>query len=123
MHARTSELFSRLGVRLDPARPARGLSIADQQLVEIAKSLSLGARILVMDEPTAALTGQEVAVLFDIIRDLKQSGIGLIYISHRLDEVFAVADRVTVLRDGAHVGTHLIGHVDRNALIELMVGR
>jgi ABC-type sugar transport system ATPase subunit len=119
----TAELFERIGVRIDPEARCRDLTVAQQQVVEIAKALSLHARILVMDEPTAALTLREVERLFGIIRELKSQGIGVIYISHRLDEIFALADRVMVLRDGAHVATRPIGDADRAGLIEMMVGR
>ena len=108
---------------IDLDAPCRRLTTAQQQLVEIAKALAFDARILVMDEPSAALTSHEVARLFEIIRDLKARGIGIIYIGHRLDEIFAIADRVTVLRDGTNVGDRPIGGVTRNELIELMVGR
>ena len=117
------ELFSRLGVEIEPDVPCRDLSVAQQQLVEIAKALSLDARILVMDEPSATLTPPEVERLFAIIRDLRAQGLGLIYISHRLEEIFAIADRVLVLRDGQLVGTKAIGDVTRGELIEMMVGR
>ena len=117
------DLFERMNVRLDPEAVCADLSVAQQQLVEIAKSLSTGARIIVMDEPSATLTNQEVEKLFDIIRDLKAQGIGIIYISHRLDEIFELADRVTVLRDGEYIGTRPIADVDRDMLIEMMVGR
>ena len=117
------ELFDRIGVRIDPDERCRDLSVAQQQVVEIAKALSLNARILVMDEPSATLTPQEVDRLFAVIRDLKSRGIGVIYISHRLDEIFRIADRVMVLRDGALVGTKCLADVDRRRLIEMMVGR
>jgi ABC-type sugar transport system ATPase subunit len=120
---RAIELFERLGVTVDPGRPCRQLTIAQQQAVEIAKALSLDARILVMDEPTATLTPAEVNRLFAIVRDLKKQGLGVVYVSHRLDEVFAIADRVTVLRDGECVGTRPVGEVSRDRLIEMMVGR
>ena len=110
-------------VRLNPEAVCGDLSVAQQQLVEIAKSLSTGARIIVMDEPSATLTNQEVEKLFAIIEDLKSQGIGIIYISHRLDEIFELADRVTVLRDGEYIGTKAIGDVNRDMLIEMMVGR
>ena len=116
-------LFERLGVRIDPEAPCHSLTVAQQQVVEVAKALSLDARILVMDEPSATLTPQEVERLFEVIAGLKARGIGIVYISHRLDEIFRIADRVTVLRDGAHVGTLPIGEVTRERLIELMVGR
>ena len=101
---RAAELFERLGVVIDLDVPCRRLTTAQQQLVEIAKALAFEARIIVMDEPSAALTSHEVARLFEIIRDLKSHGIGIIYISHRLDEIFTIADRVMVLRDGMNVG-------------------
>lgn len=116
-------LFSRLGVAIDPEATCRQLTTAQQQLVEIAKALAQNARILVMDEPSAALTSQEVTRLFTIIRELKSQGIGIIYVSHRLDEIFEVADRVTVMRDGRRVSTRSIRDVTRDHLIELMVGR
>jgi ABC-type sugar transport system ATPase subunit len=120
---RALELFQRLGVKIDLDAPCRRLTTAQQQLVEIAKALAFEARIIVMDEPSAALTSHEVGRLFDIIRDLKRHGIGVIYISHRLDEVFAIADRVTVLRDGLNVGEREIAQITRQEMIEQMVGR
>jgi len=120
---RARELFARIGVPVDPESPCRQLTVAQQQVVEIAKALSLNARIIVMDEPSATLTLQEVDKLFAIIRELKSQGIGVIYISHRLDEIFEIADRVTVLRDGCHVGTRLVQGLTREAMIEMMVGR
>lgn len=117
------DLFQRLGAGIDPETPCRQLSIAQQQLVEIAKALSLDARILVLDEPSATLTPPEVENLFGILRDLRARGLGLIYISHRLDEIFSIADRVLVLRDGQSVGAREIREVSRRELIELMVGR
>ncbi len=120
---RADVLFKRLGVEIDLDAPCRQLTTAQQQLVEIAKALAFDARIIVMDEPSAALTSHEVARLFEIIRDLKSQGIGIIYISHRLDEVFAIADRVSVLRDGKNVGERPIDQITRQQMIELMVGR
>ena len=120
---RTAALFKRLGVEIDLDVPCRRLTTAQQQLVEIAKALAFDARIIVMDEPSAALTSHEVERLFEIIRDLKRHAIGIIYISHRLDEVFTVADRVTVLRDGRNVGERPVAQITRNQMIELMVGR
>ena len=120
---RASELFERLGVKIDLDAPCRRLTTAQQQLVEIAKALAFDARIIVMDEPTAALTTHEVERLFGIIADLKSRGIGVIYISHRLDEIARIADRVSVLRDGANVGERLVGEITRAQMIEMMVGR
>ena len=116
-------LFEKMGLQMDSETRCRDLTVAQQQKVEIAKALSVDARIIVMDEPTAALTTQEADHLFAIIQDLQAHGIGIIYISHRLDEVFEVADRVMVLRDGEHVGTQEIDSVSRERLIEMMVGR
>ena len=120
---RASALFKRLGVEIDLDVPCRRLTTAKQQLVEIAKALAFDARIIVMDEPSAALTSHEVERLFAIISDLKSHGIGIIYISHRLDEVFTITDRVTVLRDGKNVGERPTSQITRNEMIELMVGR
>ena len=120
---RSRALFARLGMTVDPDVPCRALSIAQQQGVEIARALAVAAQLVVMDEPTTSLTVAEVEQLFGIIRDLKAHGIGIIYISHRLEEIFAIADRVLVLRDGAAVGERPIGAVTRTELIELMVGR
>jgi len=116
-------LFRRLGVLVDPETLCRDLTVAQQQIVEIAKALWLDARIVVMDEPSATLTPKEIDRLVDVIRELQASGIGVIYISHRLDEIFNIADRVTILRDGGHVMTSPIGGLTRDQLIEAMVGR
>lgn len=120
---RAAQLFERLGVKLDLDTPCRQLTTAQQQLVEIARALALDARIIVMDEPTAALTAHEVERLFAIIRDLKARGIGVIYISHRIEEIGRIADRVSVLRDGANVGERPIAGITRGQMIEMMVGR
>jgi rhamnose transport system ATP-binding protein len=112
-----------LGVELDPRRKVRGLTIAQLQMVEIAKALSFNAQVLIMDEPTSALTLHEVADLFRIVRQLRDAGKAVIFISHRLDEVFDIADRVTVLRDGHYVGTREVKDVNRDELIRMMVGR
>ena len=123
MYAEAERLFTRLGVRIDPRRPAAGLSIADQQIIEIAKAISLDARLLVMDEPTAALSGVEVERLFAVARSLRDEGRALVFISHRFDEVFALADTVTVMRDGEYVDTLRIADTDVPELVSLMVGR
>jgi ABC-type sugar transport system ATPase subunit len=120
---RAEELFRRVGVPVPPDALCRDLSIAQQQVVEIAKALAADARILVMDEPSATLTLQEVEALFAVIRDLKRHGLGIIYISHRLEEIDAVADRVMVMRDGEQVGTLPARQAARDRLIEMMVGR
>ena len=119
----TIEQLAKLGVSLDPGARVETLSVAEQQFVEIAKALAVDARIVVMDEPTAALSQREVQRLFEIIDGLKARGIGVVYISHRMDEVERVADRVTVLRDGAHIGDLAAGQLDREEIIHMMVGR
>jgi ribose transport system ATP-binding protein len=120
---RARVLFEQLGVSMPMDAPCRELSIAQQQIIEIAKALSQDVRLIVMDEPSAALTPSEVERLFQLVRDLKQRGIGVIYISHRLDEVFQIADRVQVLRDGGPAGEARIQDLSRQQMIEMMVGR
>ena len=120
---RARELFERIGVELDPDVLVRDLTVAQQQVVEIAKALSLDSKIIVMDEPSAALSPREVQGLFKIVDELKSQGIGIVYVSHRLDEIFAICNRVTVLRDGAYVDSKPIQELTRETLIELMVGR
>ena len=116
-------LFNKIGLKLDSEILCSALTVAQQQMVEIAKALSLEAKIIVMDEPTATLSTKEVGNLFSIIRDLKEQNIGIIYISHRLDEIFEVADRVMILRDGVNVGEEEPKNSNRDRLIEKMVGR
>ncbi len=123
MHRQVKGLLDRLGVRLDPERPVRGLSIADQQIVEIAKALSFDARVLIMDEPTAALSGPEVERLFGVVRTLREQGSAVLFISHRLEEVFTVCDSVTVMRDGAVVHDAAIADITPDELVRRMVGR
>ncbi len=123
MRREASGLFEQLGVRLDPDRLARGLSIADQQLVEIAKALTTNARVIVMDEPTAALTSTEVERLFRIVETLRSRGKAVLFVSHRLEEILAICQRVTVMRDGRHVLTKPIGELTIQSVIRAMVGR
>ncbi|MDM7921006.1 MAG: xylose ABC transporter ATP-binding protein [Pyrinomonadaceae bacterium] len=123
LYHRASQLLQDLRLDIDPRVPVGNLGIGRQQLVEIAKALSQSARILVLDEPTAALTESEVEILFDILRRLKERGVGMIYISHKLDEVFEMSDRITVLRDGRTVGTHEAADLTKDKVIALMVGR
>jgi rhamnose transport system ATP-binding protein len=127
MREAADAIFARLGVPLDPARIARGLSIADQQIVEIGKALSLDARIIVMDEPTAALSATEVARLFDVTATLRSAGAAVLFISHRLEEVFAICQRVTVMRDGTQVLTRELAgpgpSLTADDLVRAMVGR
>lgn len=116
-------LFKDLGVDLDPKRQARGLSIADQQVVEIAKALSMNANIILMDEPTAALSATEVERLMTVMKSLKAANKAVIFVSHRLDEVFAISDFITVMRDGATVSENLVEKTDLQKVIKEMVGR
>jgi ribose transport system ATP-binding protein len=123
MDEKASAALGLLGEEIDTRSPVGHLSVAKQQMVEIAKALSRNVRILAMDEPTAPLTERETANLFKVIRSLKDRGVGIIYISHRLEEIFEVGDRVTVLRDGAFVHACGINEIDRRGLIRKMVGR
>ena len=118
-----AELVERLGLKLDPMAKANDLKVAQQQMVEIAKALSLDANVLIMDEPTAALTQTEIEELFRIIRSLREQGRGIVNISHRLEELREIADRVTVMRDGRHVATVRIEDVSIDEIISMMVGR
>jgi rhamnose transport system ATP-binding protein len=121
--AKAQALLESIGAKIDPRAPAGTLSMPEQQLVEIARALGAQAKFLILDEPTASLTTPEVAKLFDVIRRLRDHRTGLIYISHRLDELFEIADRVTVLRDGEVIDTRPMADVDRPTLIRLMAGR
>ncbi len=123
MREEATQIFQRLGVALDPDRVTEGLSIADQQIIEIAKAISLDARVLIMDEPTAALSGVEVERLFAVARSLRDEGRALLFISHRFDEVFALCDTVTVMRDGAYVHTTPLADTTIDDLVRQMVGR
>jgi D-xylose transport system ATP-binding protein len=123
LYRRAQELLDELQLKVDPRTPVGNLGIGQQQLVEIAKALSQAARILVLDEPTAALTDAEVETLFRILNSLRERGVGMIYISHKLDEVFRISDRVTVLRDGRTVGTEATKNLTEAQVIARMVGR
>src|SRR3954447_3515307 len=123
MYAEAEGLFDRLGVHIDPRRPALGLSIADQQIIEIAKAISLDARLLIMDEPTAALSGVEVERLSAVARSLRDEGRALVFISHRFDEVSALCDKVTVMRDGEYISTQDIAATTESQIVATMVGR
>jgi D-xylose transport system ATP-binding protein len=123
LYHRATKLLNDLNLSIDPSLEVGSLGIGQQQLVEIAKALSQNGRILVLDEPTAALTESEVETLFGILRKLTARGVGIIYISHKLDEVFAMADRITVLRDGKTVGTHAAAELTKDKVISAMVGR
>jgi ribose transport system ATP-binding protein len=131
---KAEEMLSRLGVKLDPRTPVNRLSVAQQQIVEIAKALCADAKLIAMDEPSSALTEREIESLFTLIEKLKSEGVSIIYISHRIDEVFQIADRVTVLQDGKWIGTfpthprplqggEKVENISKDGLIEMMVGR
>ena len=123
MEEETQKLLDKLGMDIDASREVRKYTIAQQQLIEIAKALALDAEILLMDEPTSSLTEKEVTKLFEIIRRLKDNGTSIIYISHRMDELFQLSDRVTVLRDGQYIGTYVTEYTTREELVAAMVGR
>ncbi len=123
MRDETTEVLGRLALDLDPTMPISDLSVGEQQMVEIARALSMKSRLIIMDEPTSALTEQEVDRLFRIVADLKRQGLSIIYVTHRLAEVMAICDRVTVLRDGARVGGGKVGELGIDDFIRMMVGR
>lgn len=120
---KAAELLGKIGAQISPDAEVRSLSMPEQQLVEIACAMGSGACIVIMDEPTASLTNKEQHLLFKVVRDLRESGVGVVYISHRLEEIFALADRVTVLRDGESVGTNPVDGLTEEQMIRLMVGR
>ncbi len=123
LNADARAIFEGMHIQMDPRTPVSALTIARQQMVEIAKALSFKSRVLIMDEPTAALNDAEIAELFTIIRRLKSEGAGVIYISHKMDEIKQIADRVTIMRDGAHVGTVQAAETPISKIISMMVGR
>ncbi|MCF7954073.1 MAG: sugar ABC transporter ATP-binding protein [Spirochaetales bacterium] len=123
LYSKTREYLLQVGLKLSPKTKIRMLSIAQQQLVEIAKALSLNAKILIMDEPTSALCSEEIDKLFTLIEKLKEQGAGIIYVSHKLDEIFRISDKVTVLRDGSYISTQKTENLNEKKLITMMVGR
>src|SRR5215468_10175354 len=123
MEKETQEIFDRLHLNLDPRTLVAELTVAKQQMVEIAKALSFDSRVLIMDEPTAALNNAEIDDLFRIIRQLKNHGVGIVYISHKMDELKRIADRVTVMRDGRYIDTVPAATTSMEAIIAMMVGR
>ncbi len=123
MENNTRELLERLEIKINPRAKMKDLSIANMQMVEIAKAISFNADLIIMDEPTSAITDKEVEHLFKIIRGLKATGVSIIYITHKMDEVFKIADDVTVFRDGKFVGTEASANMTKDKLIEMMVGR
>lgn len=123
LYSRTSELLLDLGLDIDPEVPISALTVAQQQLVEIARALSRQAQIIIMDEPTSALSQTEIESLFAVIRRLQGRGVGIMYVSHKLDEIYAIADRVTVFRDGEHIATEAVADTRQSDLVTWMVGR
>jgi len=123
INRRAAELLDRMGVNIAPKSKMKHLSVAQMQMVEIAKAISNNAKVIIMDEPTSAISDKEVATLFQIIRDLKAQGVSIIYISHKMDEIFRISDTITVLRDGKYIGTRTAAELDHHTLIAMMVGR
>ncbi|WP_185731563.1 sugar ABC transporter ATP-binding protein [Larkinella rosea] len=123
LNQQAAVLLEQMGVSISPTAKMKYLSVAEMQMVEIAKALSNDARVIIMDEPTSALSDKEVATLFSIIKDLKQKGVAIIYISHKMDEIFEISDTITVLRDGKYIDTRPAADLTINSLIQLMVGR
>ncbi|MFP3356053.1 sugar ABC transporter ATP-binding protein [Planococcus sp. SIMBA_143] len=123
MERKTKKILGDLGLDIDPSLPASTLSVGQQQLVEIGKALSMDAEMIIMDEPTAALTDREIETLFVTIRDLQKRGVSFVYISHRMEEIFSLCDRITILRDGEFVGERKISETSFEEIVQLMVGR
>ncbi|MDR2648660.1 MAG: sugar ABC transporter ATP-binding protein [Clostridiales bacterium] len=123
MHAEAKKILDELGIDLNSHTMVRSLSVAQQQMVEIAKAISYDSRILVLDEPTATLTEKEISQLFDIIRTLQKKGVGMVYISHRMEELSQICERVSVLRDGQYIGTRTLKEITMNELVNMIVGR
>lgn len=122
MEKEAKKLFDRIGINIDPSVVLGTLTVGKQQMVEIAKAISFNSKLLILDEPTAALTQTEVEELFAIMNDLRSKGIGMIYISHRMDEINRISDRITVMRDGEYVGTMLTKDTTKDEIVKMMVG-
>ena len=123
MHRETKKILDELEISVDPARIMSTMSVSERQMVEIAKAVSYGARIIVFDEPTSSLNEREVEQLFRIINKLRDDGCGIIYISHKMEEILRISDEVTVMRDGRHIATSPASELDIDKIIKLMVGR
>lgn len=123
MNRDAEALFEKLGISMNVTVKVRQLSVAQQQMVEIAKALSFDTKLVIMDEPTSSLTEKETHILFEIIKGLTAAGIAVIFITHRMEEIFTIADRVTVLRDGCCIGSREISQINTSDLIEMMIGR
>jgi inositol transport system ATP-binding protein len=123
LNEKAAELLQGMGVNIDPKAKMKSLSVAQMQMVEIAKAISNDAKVIIMDEPTSAISDKEVDTLFKIIKDLKAKGVAIIYISHKMDEIFEISDTITVLRDGRYIATKSASELDKQSLISMMVGR
>lgn len=123
MNRETTELLDGFGVRVDPKRPLHTLGIGTQQMVALARAVSVQAQVVIMDEPTSSLEPREVETLFRVIENLRRQGIAVLYVSHRMDELYRICDRVTVLRDGRHIHTGDLADLDRMRLVSMMLGR
>ena len=123
MRAEVSKVLDRLGVKIAPDQKMSELSVGQQQMIEIAKALMVDAQVLIMDEPTAALTQSETEVLFQVVKNLRKKGVSIVYISHRMEEIFELCDRITILRDGSYIDTKRIADTDMNDVVKMMIGR
>ncbi|MGA5690000.1 sugar ABC transporter ATP-binding protein [Cytobacillus pseudoceanisediminis] len=123
MNEKTKENLNRLGIDIDPQKEAGELSVGQQQMIEIARAIAANTKVLIMDEPTAALTDREIETLFTVINQLRREGVAIIYISHRMEEIFRMCDRITVLRDGQSIGTKITSETDFEEIVKMMVGR
>lgn len=123
MRARVKEVLDKLGVDIDPGETMSNLSVGQQQMIEIAKALMVDAKVIIMDEPTAALTQSETEVLFEVVKSLRKKGVSIVYISHRMEEIFELCDRITILRDGSYIDTKRIVDTDMNDVVKMMIGR
>lgn len=123
MREKAKEALARLGVSISPTETMANLSVGQQQMIEICKALMVDAKVIIMDEPTAALTQSETVVLFEVIQSLRKSGVSMVYISHRMEEIFELCDRISVLRDGTYIGTKKIPETNMNEIVKMMIGR
>ena len=123
MRQEVKKILDRLGVNIDPGQRMNELSVGQQQMIEIAKALMVDAKVIIMDEPTAALTQSETTVLFQVVNSLREKGVSIVYISHRMEEIFELCDRITVLRDGSYIDTKKICDTDMNDVVKMMIGR
>ena len=123
MRAQVKQILDKLGVNIAPGEVMSHLSVGQQQMIEIAKALMVDAKVIIMDEPTAALTQSETEVLFKVVKSLREKGVSIVYISHRMEEIFELCDRITILRDGSYIATKEIKDTDMNDVVKMMIGR